>query len=159
MRRPAAALLLLAASACSRSGDGGKPIDSAAAPLHHEYECASCGMIAQEQPSPRGQLVHRDGAREFFCSVGDLLTYLEAPSPHGAVVATYVEAMDPAADPRKLTFDARPWIAADKATYVLGIHRERIMGKPILSYATRADAAAIAIKYGGHLVTWPQLPN
>lgn len=155
MRRAAALLILLAA--CSRGSHGGGAVDRNAAKLEHEFECASCGMIAAEQPAPRGQLVHHDGTREFFCSIADLLTYLQAPSPHGSVISTYVEAMDPNADPRQLTFDARPWIDATKASYVVGIHRERIMGKPVLSYANRADAEAIAKKYGGRVESWKQL--
>ncbi len=157
MRRAVTLLILLAA--CSRGSRGGGAVDRNAARLEHELECASCGMIVVEQPAPRGQLVHHDGTREFFCSVSDLLTYLEAPSPHGSVISTYVEAMDPAADPRQLTFEARPWIDATRATYVVGIRRERIMGKPVLSYATRAGAAAVVEKYGGRVETWKQLTN
>ncbi|MDP6207588.1 MAG: nitrous oxide reductase accessory protein NosL, partial [Roseibacillus sp.] len=66
-------------------------------------EDAVCGMLVREQSAPRAQVIHRDGTRAFFCSVADLLAYLEAPSPHGAVLRTYLEVMEPDESPAQLS--------------------------------------------------------
>ena len=41
-----------------------------------DQEDAVCGMLVRDQSAPRAQVVHRDGARFFFCSLGDLMTRL-----------------------------------------------------------------------------------
>ena len=88
-------------------------------------------MIVREQPSPRAQLVHADGTRVYFCAVADLLTYLQAPSPHGAAEAIFVEANDAGAeDPVAHDTARRPWIPAADARFVAGIQRPRVMGEP-----------------------------
>lgn len=143
--------------ACSRGGSSG-PVDRSA----HEFdgsECAACGMIVREQPSPRAQAVHRDGERAFFCSVGEALTYLGIPSPHGAIVATYVEVMAADADPATDATERRPWLAAERASYVRGVVRPRVMGEAVLTYAAREDAARAATRFGGHVATWSQLKS
>lgn len=121
-------------------------------------ECAACGMIVREQPSPRGQLVHRDGTRSWFCSIADMLTYLEAPSPHGPAVEVFVEAMPPEADdPTHRHTEERPWIPAKDATFVRGFERERIMGEPYLTYRTRADAERVAGQLQARATGWEAL--
>jgi len=103
-------------------------------------ECASCGMTLRFQPAPRGQLLHRDGTRAYFCSLGDLVQYAAAPSPHGKPKAIWVELMDDKADPTEMKTDARPWALADDASFVLGVPRRGVMGPPVLSYADKASA-------------------
>jgi copper chaperone NosL len=120
-------------------------------------ECAACGMVVREQPAPRAQLIHRDGHRAYFCSIGDLLHYLEGPSPHGQVVEIYVETVDPKLDPADTSPAARPWIDAASATYVVGIDRPGIMGPPALVFESAAAAQAVATKRGGQVVGWPRL--
>jgi len=122
------------------------------------HECAACGMIVREQPSPRGQAVHADGARVYFCALSDMLTYLKAPSPHGDIMAVYVEAGDPALeDPLANDTGRRPWVTADEASFVLGIERERIMGEPVLSYRSESDARGVARRTSGRVVDWQTL--
>jgi nitrous oxide reductase accessory protein NosL len=118
-------------------------------------ECAACGMIVREQPSPRGQLVHADGTRLYFCSVADMVTYVESPSPHGSVVAAFVEQNDPdRADPLAYDMGRRPWIPTPRAHFVVGIERPRVMGRPVLSYATTEDASRVAERLGAETTTW-----
>jgi nitrous oxide reductase accessory protein NosL len=147
------AFLIGVVAACSPNGDEGGP-ESLEAVAFTDHECAACGMLVRDQSSPRGQLVHRDGTRGYFCSVSDMITYMEAPSPHGRVRAAFVEAMDPAADP--LTFDPapRPWVPVEEATYVLDVPKERVMGTPILVYSSRPEAEAIADSTGGNVTGW-----
>lgn len=122
------------------------------------HECAACAMIVDEQPSPRGQLVHRDGTRAHFCSIADMITYLEAPSPHGPATHVFVEAMPADAEDR-LARDTstRPWTTAKGAAFVTGFERERIMGTPYLTYASSADARRAADELGARVVGWDEL--
>ncbi len=119
--------------------------------------CAACGMILREQSSPRGQVVHRDGKRAYFCSISDMLSYLEAPSPHGRAKAIYVEFLSPKANPKTFATASRPWLAAEKAIYVLGVAKPRVMGVPILTYETERQARYIAQKWKGKVFRWKQL--
>jgi len=122
-----------------------------------EHDCASCGMIVREQPAPRGQLVHRDGKRVFFCSIGDLTTYLQAPSPHGAAQHVFVETVAPDVDPSRFDPSPRPWIKAEAGHYVVGIPRDRVMGDPVLVFDDAESAAQIAQMHGGRVVDWTAL--
>lgn len=123
------------------------------------HDCVSCGMIVREQPAPRAQLVHRDGTRVFFCSIGDLLVYLDAPSSHGKPTAIFVEAMSPSHDPQSTDTKPRLWIDATAAIYVLGVDRPQIMGAPVLVYEKAADATDVAKRHGGDTLDWNALPD
>ncbi|HMR06754.1 MAG TPA: nitrous oxide reductase accessory protein NosL [Polyangiaceae bacterium] len=120
-------------------------------------ECAACKMVVREQPAPRGQAVHRDGTRVHLCSIGDLVQYLASPSPHGNATAVFVEALEVNFDPKGSDTKERPWVAAESASYVVGVDRERIMGPAVLSYRERGEAEAAAKAHGGKLRTWAEL--
>ena len=149
------ALLILVSAGCS-SKETATDKSSHAAETLQAQECAACGMIVRDQPAPRGQLVHRDGTRLFFCSVSDMLTYLEAPSPHGKAVALFVESMDRIADPIIHNTEAGPWIDATHSSYVVGFEKE-VMGDPILAYTTSAQAQAQASRLSAKALTWTEL--
>lgn len=147
----AGALVLLVG--CSESAD------SAAAAVAENFvdePCAACGMFVHEQPSPRGQVVHRDGTREYFCAIADMLAYLEAPSPHGEAVGVYVEVMPADVEPSSRDTAARPWIEAAGASYVIGIERS-VMGEPVLSFANAAQARAAATRLSARALDWAAL--
>lgn len=114
-----------------------------------DQEDAVCGMLVREQSAPRAQVVHRDGERAFFCSIGDLLVYLDAPSPHGPVREIFVEVMDAGEDPAKHHTGPHPWHGARSATYVVGVERPAIMGEPVLAYADPAEARRVAEAHAG----------
>jgi nitrous oxide reductase accessory protein NosL len=97
-------------------------------------------MLVREQSAPRGQVVHRDGSRFFFCSLGDMLVHLSAPSPHGRTQAIFVEVMEPGEDPMQSHTGVHRWVPAQDAVFVVGIGRKGIMGEPVLSYADRSEA-------------------
>jgi nitrous oxide reductase accessory protein NosL len=130
----------------------GLACDSAEVPLSRaeigpeaiaNQEDAVCGMLVREQSAPRAQVIHRDGTRAFFCSVADLLAYLEAPSPHGTVLRTYLEVMEPDESPTRSHTRAHPWSEAGQASFVVGLKRPSIMGPPVMVYRD-PDAAALA---------------
>jgi copper chaperone NosL len=121
------------------------------------HACEACGMIVREQPIPRGQAIHRDGKRVFFCSLSDMLSYLQTPSPHGKAQAIYVEALEPSADPLPFATTLRPWIPAQEASFVLGVKKDRVMGTPLLSYASPADAQRWAKQHNAQALSWDAL--
>ena len=121
------------------------------------HEGAVCGMVVREQSAPRAQVAHRDGERAFLCSIGDLLAYLQVPSPHGAPEAVLVEAMDPAEDPLEIHLGEHPWIAAAEAYYVVGIPRRSIMGEPVLVYRSADEAAEVARRPGARVLRFAEL--
>jgi nitrous oxide reductase accessory protein NosL len=114
-----------------------------------DQEDAVCGMLVREQSAPRSQVVHRDGSRVFFCSLGDMLIHLEAPSPHGRAEATFVEVLGPDEDPSAAHTGPHDWLPAGEAVYVVGVERPGIMGAPVLAYAGNADAERVASRHTG----------
>jgi len=149
-------LPFMVGSCKSKGGDEAAPLAASAAPMGHA-ECKACGMVVRDQPAPRGQVVHRDGTRAHFCSVGDMLHYLESPSGHGAPVAIFVEALAADADPMKNDPTPRPWVRAEDAHYVTGVARKRIMGPPVLVYAKAQAADTAAKRHGGQRRPWKDL--
>ena len=146
MNRAMCIASLVLAAATTLAACGGEDLATAdglptAVPIEH-HEGAVCGMIVRDQSAPRAQVLHRDGTRSFLCSIGDLLAYLQAPSPHGEALAIMVEVMDPDEDPMETHTGPHPWVPAGEATYVLGVRRKGIMGEPVLVYRDRAAAEA-----------------
>jgi len=120
-------------------------------------EGAVCGMLVREQSAPRSQVVHRDGERSFVCSVGDLLAYLDAPSPHGTPAQVLVEVLQPTQDPAESHTGDHPWIAAEEGVYVVGIERKRIMGPPVLVYRDRVSAEQVIAGTSAKIMSWDEL--
>jgi nitrous oxide reductase accessory protein NosL len=146
--RTAAALFALALFDSSGCGSG--EISNSAEILEpisiEDREDPVCGMLVRNQSAPRAQVHHRDGTNLAFCSLGDLLVHLSAPSRHGKVARIFVEVMRPDEDPMESHTGAHPWAPAADVFFVVGVPRRGIMGPPILSYrdATTATAAVQA---------------
>jgi copper chaperone NosL len=157
-RRLACALAgaLAFATACGRDDSAPKQVDLAPVAIT-DQEGAVCGMLIREQSAPRAQVVHRDGERAFVCSIGDLLAYLDAPSPHGAPAGVLVEVMQPEQRPADSHTGAHPWIAVEDAVYVVGIERTQIMGAPVLVYRDRAAAEQVATGEAAKILSWAEL--
>lgn len=150
-------LSVLLVCACNSSEKNGRGNTAAAAEAITTAECATCGMVVREQPAPRAQLVHRDGTRAYFCSIGDLLQYLLAPSQHGGAEAIFVEVMTPSEDPTNPDTHPHAWKPVEESTFVVGVERRGVMGSAVLSYATEADAAAAVERFGGKRRNFEQL--
>lgn len=147
---------MAAALLVSCGGGGKKTIDTRAIDPGGA-SCGVCGMVVREMPAPRGQVVHADGHREFFCGIGDLRAYVQAPSPHGKIVAVYVETLPDGVDPSKRSTDPRPWTPADQAWFVFGAKRPGVMGLPVLAFADRVGAEKAAKALGTRAVRWADL--
>ena len=122
-------------------------------------ECAVCSMVVREQPAPRAQVVHRDGARRFLCSLGDLVQYLRAPSRHGKVEAVFVEVLDSTQDPTRVSAEPRPWVRWEAAHFVVGVARSGVMGVPVLAYRDSDDARRIARAHQARVVRYGRLAS
>ncbi len=150
LRRECVAVVLVALSLLSCG-----PADDNAAERSHgpialsDQQDEVCGMLVREQSAPRSQVIHSDGSRFFFCSIGDMLVYLGAPSPHGRPNAIFVEVMEPQEDPSQPHTGMHPWLPAEDAVYVVGIERPSIMGEPVLTYAARSDAEHVIARHAG----------
>lgn len=160
MSRCAASLaiapLFLGVLGCAESDRAFESQDLRAAPIE-VHEGAVCGMIVRDQSAPRAQVLHRDGTRSFVCSIGDLLAYLQAPSPHGAPSSIMVEVMDPSEAPMESHTEPHPWIEAADAIYVVGIPRRGIMGQPVLVYGDAASAAIVLNGTSGEALSFAEL--
>ncbi len=150
-------LALTLTTACSSKQSTTEATTNHKAEAFDDAECAACGMVVREQPSPRAQLVHRDGHRAHFCSMGDLLTYHKAPSSHGKPAAVFVEVMPPEAKASIHDRAALPWAKAANASYVVGFSRPGIMGAPVLVFADTKAAKTAAIRERGRMVDWAGL--
>ena len=151
-------LLSLFAVASCQPKESATNIEEKHQPTDAETEtCAACGMVMREQPAPRGQVIHRNGDRQFLCSIDDLLQYLNIPSPNGQPIRIYSEVMPDAHAVDDMDTDFQPWQEADQLFYVTGIKRKGVMGAPVLSYSTREAADKAAAKFGGSVVDFEQL--
>lgn len=157
MRYAPVLFLLILFPACRNDGGGEEAKINTGPAAMDVAECNACGMVVRDQPAPRGQAVHRDGTRAWFCSLGDMMVYLDTPSPHGSVNHVYVELMNPDHKPENLAVQLQPWQNASEVFYVLDVERPAIMGPPVLSYKSAADADQAAQAYDGRVVDWPGL--
>lgn len=151
-------VLLAVASACHSSTETQAAAETSPLPLAGT-ECAACGMTVAEQPAPRGQVVHRDGTHAFFCSVADMVTYLESPSPHGAALGTFVEVLPLGTDPAETDMSQYPWTDAAQASFVVGEFERPVMGRPILTFEVESDAQEAAARLDGSVIPWDALPS
>jgi len=120
-------------------------------------ECAVCGMVVGEQPSPRGQLAYRDGTHSFTCSIEEARALATAPGPLGRPVATWVEELPPDFDWRQTDVVALDWIPAADAYFVFGAERRLVMGVPVLTYGDVGEASRISDELGTVPVAWQAL--
>ena len=157
---PSALLLALAClglSACQPDeGPSQQGVDLSATNADTET-CTACGMVIREQPAPRGQLIRRDGTREFLCSIDDLVQYLEVPSPNGKPAKVFAEVMPDDHDQSDMSTAAQAWGEVADVYFVIGLDRGAVMGGPALTYQTQEAAEQAAKKFGGKVVTFEQL--
>jgi copper chaperone NosL len=122
-----------------------------------DAECNICGMLVEEQPAPRGQVLYRDGSHEFTCGIHGLHSLVSAPNPNGTPLSVYVESLEIDFDERQPSFEARPWIFAEEAYFVPLAERKMVMGAPFLSYADAETAKSKAESLGVSAVRWAEL--
>jgi len=152
------AFFLIFLSSCGPAVTQKKAEERVAKPLGSS-ECSACSMIVIDQPSPRGQLIHRDGERAYFCSIGDLIHYLETPSPHGAVQQVFIEGLPKDFDMHANEIDELTWFPANELMFQVGVERSGIMGIPILAFPKEIVNPA-GMKLGDHTFhSWEEVPK
>jgi nitrous oxide reductase accessory protein NosL len=150
------AALALSIAACGPAEEARESVSIAPVSID-DQEGAVCGMLVRDQSAPRAQVIHRDGERSFLCSIGDLLAYLEVPSPSGEPLEVLVEVMEPDEDPLASHPEPHPWVSAAEAVYVIGIPRRGIMGEPVLVYVDVETAEQVTAGTSARLVDFAEL--
>lgn len=150
------AVLVLSIAACGPAEEAGESVSVAPVAID-DQEGAVCGMLVRDQSAPRAQVIHRDGERSFLCSIGDLLAYLEVPSPSGEALEVLVEVMEPDEDPLASHPEPHPWMRAADAVYVIGIPRRGIMGEPVLVYVDIETAEQVTAGTSARIVDFAEL--
>ncbi|MCP3674239.1 MAG: hypothetical protein GY829_07190 [Gammaproteobacteria bacterium] len=125
--------------------------------IDSSHECAICGMYIANQPAPRAQILHRNGEHAFFCSIGDMLTYHQIPSPLGKPVKIWVETLDKETNPLISDIEQHQWTDHKNASYLTKINRRMVMGYPVVALQSKSDSIQMQKEYGGELSTWDSL--
>lgn len=148
-------IALLLALGCG-GGTAASQVDASAEPIGMA-ECDVCAMVVGEQPSPRAQLVYRDGSHAHTCSIDEARALAASPGAKGRPIAVWVEALPADFDWTVNDTAPLPWTDATAAHYVFGAPRTHVMGVPVLSYAEPALARKVADTLGSTPVTWQDL--
>lgn len=153
-RRLAARLLpALFGVALLLSGCGQSNTEAQPAEIARDTICALDGMVLQDFPGPKAQILYDRGEREFFCDTKEMFSILLRPEQKKRIVAVYTQDMGKA----DWTHPQGYWIDARKAFYVVGSKREGSMGPTIASFASEQDASAFAGQYGGKVLPFGQV--
>ena len=117
-----------------------------------------CGMQVTEHAGPKGQIHIAGVAQPFwFTSVRDALAFTRLPEEPKNIVVIYVNDMGIADWDRP---DDSSWIDARSAWYVVGSSRVGGMGgAEIVPFSTRAQADEFAVRYGGDVLRFDQIPD
>ena len=150
-------LLVCLAADCTKESAVAQNASASEALPFGPAECGACGMVVREQPAPRGQVIRRDGTREYFCSVGDMVQHLASPSPHGRARSVFVETLPPDIQLPGHATHPHLWREAKQSHFVLGVERAGIMGPPVLVFATHLEADAASKRFSGRTSSWSAL--
>ena len=124
-------------------------------------ECHLCGMIITNYPGPKGQLYERGQTKNLrFCSTRDMFAYWLDPEHKHNIQNAYVQDMtvvpwESASIGRAI--DARHYIEARTALYVVGHSRRGAQGPTLASFATKGAVDSFIASYGGQLRSFEQL--
>jgi copper chaperone NosL len=119
-----------------------------------------CGMNILEHAGPKGQVIldAKVGEPIWFSSARDTLAFTMLPEESKDYVAIYVS--DMAKAPSWDKPGTMNWVDARKAFYVIGSAVKGGMGaEETVPFSIRQVAANFALKNGGHVVTFDQVPR
>lgn len=114
-------------------------------PVPEDANCAVCGMVPAKFPDWNAQLATGDGAREFFCSPGCLVTYRAAPGRF-----TDGRTREDLARLWVRDYESTALVDASTATFVLDTDAERVGGPMMGNPVAFADAAAAEAYVDAH---------
>lgn len=122
--------------------------------IHSGDECHLCGMVIQEWPGPKGEIIDgKKGDVLKFCSTTDMLSWYLQPENKNFQGAIYVHDMAKAHWDKP---DDQYLIDATKAFYVIGSHKQG-MGPTLASFASKQNAEHFAHKEGGRVLTFNEI--
>ena len=155
MRKILSVLMLLGFLAgCQEKAEIPKPLELTRSSNGHY-----CQMIIVDHPGPKAQVFEK-GSKDplWFSSVRDAISYMRMPGEAQNVTAIYVHDMA-----RAEIWDKPPnngiWIDAIKAFYVIESEKRGGMGaKETVPFLTREQADKFAVKFGGSVITYQDLP-
>ena len=155
--RSVSALLAAAVVASSCGGDEGTTKPEARA-LTRDAIGHYCNMIVAEHRGPKGQIFLKSREQPiWFSSVRDTIAFTMLPEEPKDIAAIYVN------DIARASWDAPEpdsWIDARDAWYVIESSRVGGMGAPeAVPFFDQASAEAFAASFGGHVVTFADMPE
>jgi copper chaperone NosL len=115
--------------------------------------CSLDGMVLNDFPGPKGQIVYDQGEPYFFCDTKEMFSIFLRPEQKRRIVGVFTQDMGK-------TDWAHPqghWIDAKGAFYVVGSKREGSMGPTVASFAAEPDAQTFAGQYGGKVLRFDQV--
>lgn len=121
--------------------------------FHPDDECHVCGMVVTDFPGPKGQAVGRDGTR-VFCSTAELIGWWLQPENRVAGSRLFVHDMAHGSWEHP---DDEHLIDASAAWYVAGTRLKGAMGATLASFASEADARALAAEQDGRVLRFDEL--
>lgn len=126
-----------------------------AAKIESGDQCHLCGMVIQNFPGPKGQLVLKgDEQARKFCSNRDAFTYYLQPENQHRKQAIFVH--DMSKTPWESPSDDH-FIAAESAFYVYGSNRKAAMGVALASFSSKESAHEFMQEFGGEMLMFEDI--
>lgn len=142
------ALLLLA---CEQSNSSRTVVEPIA--FHGDDECHVCGMIINNWPGPKGEILTGSDEVYKFCSTVDMLTWWLQPEHSNQMADIYVHDMT---DTPWATPEDEHLIDATQAWYVMGSTQQG-MGPTLASFGSQQAAVEFSEQYSGEVLAWSDL--
>lgn len=146
--RLTALAMLVLLSACSKELAKVLPQDP-----DQDTVCSLDGMVLNDYPGPKAQILFAEGAPEFFCDLMELFATLLAPEQQRPIAGMFVQDMGKAAWEKP----SGHWVDARSALYVVGSRKAGSMGPTFGSFASMQDAEAFVQKEGGKILRFEQI--
>ncbi|MCL4834769.1 MAG: nitrous oxide reductase accessory protein NosL [Caldilineaceae bacterium] len=139
-------LLLLLLSAC-----GGAAVDPNIPPeiVYGEDVCDQCGMIISDDRFAAALTLEKaanDYEQLLFDDAGEMFAYVAEDNGQSKIASWFVH-----------DYNSREWLAGEVAWYVLADSLRTPMGFGIAALAQEAEARALAMEWGGEVLTFAQV--
>ncbi|MFC3375553.1 nitrous oxide reductase accessory protein NosL [Rugamonas sp. CCM 8940] len=141
-------LMLALLGACSHTAPS-----AVAQEPNADTACVLDGMLLQDFPGPKGQIVYAEGKPDFFCDLMELFTTLRTPEQKRAVAGAYVQDMG------KTDWDHPKgnWIPAKTAFFVVGSKLHGSMGPTLGAFSSAEEANKFIQQQGGKQLRFEQV--
>lgn len=155
--RSTSGLLALAcmATVTLSSGCNQSQPDAAGGPqtLTRQAVSVTDGMILLDYPGPKGQVLKKNGATDFFCDLPEFINAIQESEDSHGPIRTYVQAFDG----REWASYTDGWVEATRPVYVIGSDRMGAMGPTLVPFLEIDVAQAFTDKHGGRILRFAEL--